>query len=57
MLHGEELPKVLAIDVSENDPLYSGWGELIADMPNEVLLRSIAQNKEFRLIELELQQE
>jgi len=57
MLHGEELPKVLAIDVSENDPLYSGWGELIADMPNEVLLRSIAQNKEFRLIELEAQQE
>ena len=35
MLHGEELPKVLAIDVSENDPLYSGWGELIAEMPTK----------------------
>ena len=57
MLDGEELPKFLAIDVSENDPLYSGWEELMAEMPNEKLLRSIAQNKKFRLIELEVQRE
>ena len=55
MLHGEELPKVLAMMLAKMI-LFIPDGKLIAEMPDEKLLRSIAQNKEFRLIELEAQQ-